>query len=280
MLTDLKRMTETASAGRPARVLVDVAQSVRFYSRLPVPALPWEPDPHVLPDFQRMARVVPVAGAILGLGPAVILGVGLWLGFGPWLSAALCIAALTLSTGAFHEDGLADTADGFGGGATPERRLEIMKDSLIGSFGASALIVTFLLRVGALATLADRLAPAEAAVVVIVVAAVSRTAGLMPLTLLPPARRDGASYAVGQPSGAGLRFAAVLAVVLAVVLGWASAWPLSGIALMLVLAALVGRVFTDVSARLIGGQTGDVAGAVQQCAEVAAMIGLLIAVEP
>jgi adenosylcobinamide-GDP ribazoletransferase len=111
--------------------------------------------------------------------------------------------------------------------------------------------------------------------VVIVVAAISRTSGLMPLTLLRPARLDGASHAVGQPSREALRFAAALAAFLAVVLGLASAWPLAGIALMLTLAALSGSALTRASSRLIGGQTGDVAGAVQQLAEVAAMIGLL-----
>jgi adenosylcobinamide-GDP ribazoletransferase len=155
-----------------------------------------------------------------------------------------------------------------------------MKDSLIGSYGASALIVVFALRIGTLATLSDRLHPLEAAMVVVVAASLSRTAGLMPLALLPAARRDGASYAVGQPTRDGLRLAAFLAVVLALVLGGASAWPPAGIALMLVLAAFVASTLTRLSARLIGGQTGDVAGAIQQLAEVAAMIGLLITVEP
>jgi adenosylcobinamide-GDP ribazoletransferase len=227
-----------------------------------------------------MTPVVPLAGLAIGLGPALVLAAALGLGLGPWLSAALSVSVLTLVTGAFHEDGLADMADGFGGGATPERRLEIMKDSLIGSFGASALIVVFVLRISALATIADRLHPLEAAAVVIVAAVVSRTAGLLPLTMLPPARRDGASFAVGQPTRRTLGFAAALATLLAFIAGMLSAWPIEGTLLMIVLPALVGAALTRLSSRLIGGQTGDVAGAVQQIGEATAMIGLLITVEP
>jgi adenosylcobinamide-GDP ribazoletransferase len=273
-------MTRTLSPGNAKSAAIALAQCLRFYSRLPVPATPWEIDPHALPDFRSMAPLVPLAGAIIGLFPALLLALALWLGFGTLLSAALCVAALTVSTGAFHEDGLADTADGFWGGATRERRLEIMRDSLIGSYGACALILGFTLRIGTLATLADRLHPVEAAMVVIAAATLSRTAGLTPLTLLPPARQDGASHAVGQPTRGALRFAALLAAAIALVLGLASAWPLAGIALMIVLAALSASVLTRLSSRLIGGQTGDVAGAVQQLAEIAAMMGLLITVGP
>src|SRR5919107_3544644 len=162
---------------------VDLARAVRFYSRLPVPRLTFEGDPHALPDFRTMTRALPVAGLVIGIVPALVLGVALALRLGPWLSAALSVAAMTLVTGAFHEDGLADTADGFGGGATPERRLAIMKDSLIGSFGGSALVLAFTLRIAALATLAERVPAGSAAAAVLIAAVLSRTAGLLPLTL-------------------------------------------------------------------------------------------------
>jgi adenosylcobinamide-GDP ribazoletransferase len=260
------------------QVAVDVARTVRFYSRLPLPALPFETDPHGLPDLRAMARVLPLAAVAIAAPPALVLAGALRLGLGPWLAACLAIAGMTLVSGAFHEDGLADTADGFGGGATPERRLEIMRDSLIGSFGASALILAFALRIGALATLADRLAPSQAALAVVIVAALSRTAGLVPLTLLPPARLDGASYAVGRPSRAALWSAAALSMAIAGLLGLVAGLPASGLALMLALSAFAGHVLTRLSHRMIGGQTGDVAGAAQQVAEILAMVGLLVAV--
>jgi len=166
----------------------DVGAALRFSSRLPVPPLPGEADPHAMPDVQRMARALPVAGAIVGaIGGAVLAG-ALALGFGPWLSAALAVAALTLATGGFHEDGLADTADGFGGGATPERRLAIMRDSRIGSFGATALVLAFMLRIAALATIAARLDALGAAAALVHAATASRAAELGPLVLLPDCR--------------------------------------------------------------------------------------------
>src|SRR5215207_10362704 len=104
---------------------------------------------------------------------------------------ALCcsrIAALTLATGALHEDGLADAADGLGGGATPERRLEIMRDSRIGSYGGAALILAFGLRIAALATLAERMSTGSVAMAIITTACVSRVAALLLFGLSPPAR--------------------------------------------------------------------------------------------
>jgi len=185
---------------------------------------------------------------------------------------------MTVTTGAFHEDGLADTADSFGG-ATRERRLAIMRDSLIGSFGASALILAFALRIGAVAGLATRLDPLAACAAIPIAAALSRTAGLMPLVFLPPARLDGASHAVGQPTRETFWIAAALATGLAVVLGRLAGLPASGIGLMLVLSALSGLALTRLAARHIEGQTGDIAGATQQVAEIAALIGLLTVVQ-
>jgi adenosylcobinamide-GDP ribazoletransferase len=264
----------------PVKVLaVDVAQCLRFYSRLPLPALPWEAEPHALPDFRRMAPVLPVASLVLGLPSALCLVLGLALGFGPWLSAGLAVAVATITTGAFHEDGLADTADGFGGGMTRERRLAIMKDSLIGSFGASALILAFALRIGTLATVAERIEP-RAAAAVMIAAVVSRTAGLATLAYLPPARLEGASYAVGRPGRDKFRTAVAIAVLLIVLIGAATALPVLGLAFALILPGLCAFALSRLSWRLIGGQTGDVAGAIQQISEIAAMIGLLIALEP
>jgi adenosylcobinamide-GDP ribazoletransferase len=254
--------------------LSDLARCLRFYSRLPVPRLPWETDPHPAPDFATMPRMLPFAGAILGSVAATALAAALWLGLGPSVSAALAITILTLATGAFHEDGLADTADSLGG-ATRERRLEIMKDSRIGAFGASALILGFALRISALATLAERLGLVPLAGIVILVAAVSRTAALTLLTWLPPARSDGASYVLGRPTPATLVIASVLAAALAFTVGTATALPVSGTASALLLSAAVAVLMTWVSARLVRGQTGDLGGATQQLCEIAGLLAFL-----
>lgn len=271
--------TQSAPNGFRQAVSIDLARALRFYSRLPVPALPWEQDPHALPDFPRLARVLPLAGLVLGLLPALAMAGALWLDLGPWLAAMLAVSVMTLTTGAFHEDGLADTADSFGG-ATRERRLDIMRDSRIGSFGAAALILALALRIGALAALISRTDGAAAAAAILSVAALCRTAGLMPLVFLPPARLEGASYAVGQPPRESFWFAAGLAGVAAIILGALGGLPFSGVILMISLSALSGYGMIRLADRHIQGQTGDIAGATQQVAEIAAMIGLLTVIHP
>jgi adenosylcobinamide-GDP ribazoletransferase len=268
-----------ATIGGWRAITLDLAHCLRFYSRLPVPALPWEQNAHALPSFPRLARVIPLAGLLIGLVPGAVLGLALFLELGPWLAAILCVAAMALTTGALHEDGLADVADSVGG-ATREKRLEIMRDSRIGSFGASALFLCLGLRIGALATLASRIDVGAVIAAILIVASLSRTAGLMPLVFLAPARRDGLSQAVGQPARETFWLAAGMAGVIAVILGALAGLPPFGIALMLGLSGLSGAALTVFAARHLGGQTGDIVGAAQQAAEIAALIGLLTVIRP
>jgi adenosylcobinamide-GDP ribazoletransferase len=267
-----------ADAGKAA--LSDLVRCLRFYSRLPMPVLPWETDPHGVPDFRTMPRMLPLAGAVIGAVGAAAMVIALLLGLGPLLSAVLAVATLTVVTGAFHEDGLADAADGLGGGATPERRLEIMRDSRIGSYGGAALILAFALRIAALATLAERLSTASVAVAIVVTACVSRVAALLLFGLTPPARATGAAYVVGQPSMSTLVTACVLAVALAAALGAAAGLPLRGLVLGLALAVAVAVAAARLAARLVGGPTGDIAGATQQIAEIGLLLALLIGSPP
>jgi adenosylcobinamide-GDP ribazoletransferase len=270
---------EAAPAGGWQAVAGDLAHCVRFYSRLPVPALPWEQDAHALPNFPRLVRVIPLAGLLLGLVPAAALIVALILDLGPWLSAMLAVAAMVLATGALHEDGLADVADSFGG-TTRDKRLEIMRDSRIGSFGATALFLALALRIGALAEIVSRADALAAVAAILITASLSRTASLMPLVFLPPARRDGLSHAVGQPPRETFWLAAGIAGAIAVALGALAGLPPFGIALTIVLSGLAGLALTGFAARHLGGQTGDIVGAAQQVAEIAALIGLLTVLAP
>lgn len=227
-----------------------------------------------------MPRAVPIAGAIIGcIGGATVLVSDL-LGFGAVVASVICLATLTLVTGAFHEDGLADTADGFGGGSTPERRLEIMKDSRIGSYGGAALILAYALRIACLAELIARIGALSGAGVVVFTASLSRTAALIVMARLPPARMIGSSYAAGQPPARAVLIAFATCAVLAIVIGVAAPLPGLGVAYGFVFAVGIALLMTRLSARLIGGQTGDVGGATQQLAEIAALLGLLIGAEP
>ena len=273
--------TPTSVRSSPAgwRALVtDAARCLRFYSRLPTPPLPWEGDPHAPPDFAVTPRALPLAGAVIGATGAVALGLAHLLGFGPALSAALAVAAIVIATGAFHEDGLADTADGFWGGHDRERRLEIMRDSRIGSYGAAALGLSLLLRIVAFATIMERSGALGAAMVLMVFTALSRTAALDVMMTLEPARTSGASHAVGRPLSRTVAIAWALCVALGLVLGLIGGLPLAGLALAFGAAALAGRGMTALARAKLGGSTGDVIGAAQQVAEVAALLALLACV--
>jgi adenosylcobinamide-GDP ribazoletransferase len=155
-----------------------------------------------------------------------------------------------------------------------------MRDSRIGSFGAASLFLALSLRIGALATLASRTEWPAVLAAIPVAASLSRTAGLMLLTFLPPARRDGASYSVGRPTRETFWLASGLAGLVAIGLGALGGLPLSGILLMLALSGLTGLAFMRLAERHIGGQTGDMVGAAQQAAEIAALIGLLTVLHP
>ncbi len=257
------------------RIVQDVGAALRFYTRLPVPAAPGELDAFAAPSLPRMAYAVPLAGAVVGLIGGLILLLGAALGLPPLVSSALAVTALVLATGAFHEDGLADTADGFGGGATKARRLEIMRDSRIGTYGASALVLSLLLRVALLQGLLVGAGPLRAALALVAAEAISRGAALLLLEFLPPARVDGASAAAGRPGPdaagkAGLMGALVAAVAVVPSLGVGAT--LAGLG-----ATLLGLfVMTRLSRRMIGGQTGDVAGATQQVTEIAFLLAALM----
>lgn len=262
-------MTATALPSSAASAFHDIVDALRFFTRLPLPAAAAESL-----NFNRIAWAAPVAGAGVGAIGAVVLALSERLGLPALVSASLATAALVAATGALHEDGLADVADGFGGGRSRERKLEVMRDSRIGAFGAIALMLVLILRVGALsAALSHSLSGASGAL--ILVAALSRAGALMPLALLDPARSDGAGSAAGRLAPSSFAAACGAALALALIIGLFTIG--AGRALDAALAGAVGAAaMTTLASRQIGGQTGDVAGAAQQLAEAAGWCGLLM----
>jgi adenosylcobinamide-GDP ribazoletransferase len=247
----------------------DLLACLRFFSRLPLP-----PDDGAMPDLARCARALPAAGALLGACGALVLLLARGVGLAPPVAATLAVAALLLATGALHEDGLADMADGFGGGATRARKLENMRDSRLGSYGASALLLALLLRIFALAALTERGA-GLAVLALIASGATSRAAALLPLYLLPPARGDGAGAAARPPAPAVMRAALLFAAAFALTPVFAGAGlRASALAFAAALFAAVG--VAKLAEKQIGGYTGDVLGAAQQSAEVAALLLLSV----
>jgi adenosylcobinamide-GDP ribazoletransferase len=204
----------------------------------------------------------PIVGAVVGAVGAAVFWIADAAGLPPVLAGIFAVGTLILVTGALHEDGLADTADGFGGGRERFRKLEIMRDSRIGSFGALALMISLALRVAALAALRE---PGAVAVALVVSGALGRGAMVGVLLLLRPARPDGLAAALGtvprRAAGIGLAVAASFA------LAAPGALPAAGLAT--VVMAILAR-------RQIGGYTGDVLGATEQAAECAILTALLI----
>lgn len=199
----------------------------------------------------RVVWAYPLAGAAVGAIGAAVLAAGRAAGLPPLMAAGWAFAALLMASGALHEDGLADTVDGFGGGRGRARKLEIMRDSRIGSYGALALLVSSVLRIAAIALL-----PAQA---LIAAGALGRAAMLLPLGLLAPARADGLGASLLRAPGG--RLAAGAAIGAAIALA-ALATPLAVLA-----AALVGATMAWLARRHIGGYTGDVLGATCVVAE-------------
>lgn len=211
--------------------------------------------------------MLPAVGAIVAAISAAILCAADALGLPALVAAPLAIAALILATGAFHEDGIADCADGFGGGATPARKLEIMKDSRIGTFGALALAFGFYLRAASLTVILEQNF-ALACAVLIGAAAASRAAALIPIACLSPARAEGAGFSASRPDRIAVGAAACLGAALALTPGLSGAqWP--RLVAAMTAAAAAGLAVAAIAKREIGGQTGDVAGAAQQMSEIA-----------
>ena len=258
------------------RFVVALAQALRFYSRLPIPLLPGEALPASALDFQAIAPAVPGAGALIGLVMALILLVAHGLRLEPLVAAILAVATGVVVTGALHEDGLADVADGFFVEAGRERRLGIMRDSRLGTFGGLALIIAMLLRVALIAALALE-GPRAAATALIAAAALSRAAGLMPLALLMPARSDGAGATAGRLPIPAFTNAVLIGCGIAFVFGLIGGFGVLRALGACVAAPLVARGVCTLAERKIGGQTGDVAGATQIACELACYLVLAIA---
>jgi adenosylcobinamide-GDP ribazoletransferase len=207
---------------------------------------------------------LPLAGVIVGVIGAVVYMLAHRAGLPAWPAAALTVAATLAATGCLHEDGLADTADGFGGGKTRERKLDIMRDSQIGTYGVCALALSILLRASALASLAD---PELVAAALIAAHGAARATMPVLMFFVPPARSDGLSFDVGQPQGARAAVAAAAGTV-ALVGGLGLALSSTAVVVLAVVIALLARL----SLRQIGGQTGDVLGALEQVSEIVVLL--------
>ncbi len=236
-------------------LLDDLRVALAFYTRIPVPG------PRTVEGgaLARAAWCTPLAGALIGALAGLAYWIAWRLNLSPFVCATLAVGAALLITGCLHEDGLADMADGFGGGATRERVLAIMHDGRIGAFGTCALAIALLVRIGVLADLPN---PGLAGWALVGAPAAARAGLPLVMRLVPPARPDGLAAEAGAPSGERAGVALLIGIVLLVVaLGVRNALIAS------VLMLVAGAILAGLARRRIGGQTGDVLGAIAQVCE-------------
>lgn len=207
----------------------------------------------------------PIIGAVLGALAGLVGAVALSVGLTAEIAAALALATLVMLTGAMHEDGLSDCADGFGG-RTPSARLAIMKDSQIGCYGAIALVLSLLLRWVLLVSLVNHSLFAA----MIAVGALSRAPISTLAFSLPHARDNGLSKGFGKTSGPVALASGAIGLLIGMI--WMGA---SAIAAAIGVA-VVTFFLAKLAIKLIGGQTGDVYGASQQVAEISALLAFAI----
>jgi adenosylcobinamide-GDP ribazoletransferase len=236
--------------------------ALRFFTRLPVPGQLGQDGV----ALEKAIRYYPLVGMIIGAVAAVAFA--LTSCFWPKTLAVLAgMVAAIYVTGAIHEDGWSDMVDGFGGGWTKERILDIMRDSCVGSFGATALVVLLLARFFALVEIDLRLVP----IALIAGHALSRLCATCVLGGLDYARSDGKAKAFSNRLGRGELLLATVSGLLPLLL-FAPQQAFFGLLLAVLATLWLARMFK----RQIGGYTGDCIGAVQQLAEVAFYGGLLV----
>ena len=256
----------------------DLGNALRFLTRLPVPWTREAARPDFLDDavdeaedapaprpFGRTVRAFPLVGALLGIAAGFAFAIATGLGLPVLVAGVIAVAVLALMTGALHEDGLADMADGFGGGRNAEKKLAIMSDSRIGAYGVIVLVLVLAAKVGALADLADIGVVMSG---LICASAASRAAMVAMMRWLPAARGDGLGAQAGRPAAEHVWTGIVIAALLCVLL---LTW--SGVVALLI-AALGALAVGILARRQIGGHTGDVLGASQQISELIFLLAL------
>jgi adenosylcobinamide-GDP ribazoletransferase len=237
--------------------------ALAFLTRLPV-RLP----AHVAEaPLASAARAFPLAGVAVAGAGALAFAVAWLVGLPPTIAGLIAVAAMVVFTGALHEDGLADFADSLGA-RDPAKRLAIMRDSRIGTFGVLALIFAVATRAGALAYVAD---PLEALGLLIAACAGSRACVVHAMHVLPMAREDGLAHAAGRPAQSRMLDTLAIGAAFLLLLG-----PLGAV---LAAAAAMGATLAveRLARKHVGGQTGDVLGAVQQISEIAILCAALAA---
>lgn len=249
----------------------DFLVCLMFFTRLPV-SLSFD---HTAP-MSRASQMFPVVGLITGLLGSLVLAFATLLQLPAYAVSLLAVTSMIVATGALHEDGLADMVDGFGGGNTPDRKLEIMKDSQIGTFGVLALVLSQGFRIILIASLI-LISPALAIAALIASQMVSRACSMLLWAGLPPARSNGLSHQAGTPERASVMVALAIAFVASLCL---MLFEISLVSILVTnaVSGLVSYFLIRLCSNQIHGQTGDTIGATQQLCDLAFMACILMSV--
>ena len=242
--------------------VADLAVAFGFLTRLPVGGGDTAPG-----GLARALRFGPVAGALVGGCAAATYTLIIWTGAGPFIAALIAVATATFLTGALHEDGLADMADGIGGGWNKAHKLEIMGDSRIGTYGTLALVLCVPLRA---ALISDLATPERVLSAMVCAGALSRAVMYAAMRLLPDAKKEGLAHGAGKPATGDLFVCALLAVAICIV-----ALPAAPLAAAIFGTACGAGIVMLVAYRQIGGATGDILGGIQQIAEISCLLTLV-----
>jgi adenosylcobinamide-GDP ribazoletransferase len=240
-------------------IFAGFAVATAFFTRIPVPTSAYRPE-----RIADAAWAFPLVGAGIGGVAAFAFLLSELFGLGDWPAALLTVLASIVLTGALHEDGLADAADGLIGGHDRDQRLVILRDSRHGTFGVVAIVLSVLLRAAALAGIGE---PIYAALALIAAHAASRAALPLAMRALAPARTEGLAATAGRPSPS----LAIGALAIGLLITLAALGPKHcAIAVGLVGAGVFG--LGVLAHRRIGGYTGDVLGAFQQTGEIVMLL--------
>lgn len=240
------------------QLVIDLTAALSLLTRFPVTSQE---------KFQhhRGAWAWPVIGAGLGALAGILAAVSLAVTESPSIAAIVGLASLAVMTGCLHEDGWADSMDGLWGGSNIERRIKIMRDSHIGAYGATALVVILISKFAMISAIVASINPI---IVFAVVGALSRAMMLLAIHIFPLARHEGLAATCGKPTREVTLWGGTLAILFSVLmLGWQAA-------IVIVLMGIVGTLFGFWVKQKIGGHTGDTLGATQQVAELAGLLML------
>jgi adenosylcobinamide-GDP ribazoletransferase len=240
--------------------LDDILTATAFLTRVQVPRR----DARL--DLAGAYRAFPLVGAAIGAAIGALYLLLLRIGLPAIAAAALALGASALLTGALHEDGLADVADGFGGGRDQATKLEVMRDSRIGTYGTLALMTAFIAKMGALSALPRT----DVMVDIMATYALARAPLAVLAATMPHARADGLAASAGRPDPRTALAACVVAMAIAFL-----ALPAITAMIAAIVTACAAACFAALAQRQIGGQTGDVLGAVEQLCEVAVLLLLV-----